>query len=118
MATLDSLYAEKNQYENLKENVIALINQLSTIENDLLPLNIIEAFKIDEDFPESGFINLQKDKLRSNKEELKFTIIPAIDNEINQLNAEIEAEQRRLEEERRAREEAERRARENASSNN
>lgn len=118
MTTLESLYNEKDQYENLKVNVEKIINQLTVVEDRISPLNVLEAFKINEDFPESRFIDTQKDRLHSKNDILKLSVIPSINAEINRLNSEIAAEQRRLEEERRAREEAERRAKENAIFNN
>ena len=118
MTTLESLYNEKDQYENLKVNVEKIINQLTVVEDRRSPLNLSQAFNINEDFPESRFIDTQKDRLHSKNDILKLSVIPSINAEINRLNSEIAAEQRRLEEERRAREEAERRAKENAIFNN
>lgn len=115
MATLDSLYAEKNQYQILRSDVSDLANKLDACVNSISSAaNIQNVYRIDECSPENGMIKIRQEQLQQKKDTITTGVIPTIDSEISRIDTEIEAEKKRLEEERRRREEEERRAREEA----
>ena len=114
MASLDSLYAEKNQYQALRSDVSELASKLSASADALTSAaNIQNNYSINDSSPESGIIKIRQEQLQQKKDTITTGVIPAIDGEISRIDTEIEAE-RRIEEEKRRREEEERRAREEA----
>lgn len=115
MASLDSLYAEKNQYQTLRSDVSELASKLSASVDALTSAaNIQNNYSINDSSPESGIIKIRQEQLQQKKDTITTGVIPAIDGEISRIDTEIEAEKRRIEEEKRRREEEERRAREEA----
>ena len=107
MADLNTLYSQKNQYINLKAQVIDLAKVLNASADSLSIANtsINANYQIDDERADGGEVNDYYNAILKRSSFLNGTVAPSIDNEISRINGEIEAEQRRLEEEQRRLEE-------------
>ena len=115
MASLDSLYAEKNQYQTLRSDVSELVSRLSASVDALTnSANIQNVYSIDDSSPESGIIKIRQEQLQQKKDTILTGVIPEIYCQIGRIDTQIEAQKRRIQHQTRRREEEERRAREEA----
>lgn len=116
MASIASCNAEIRRYKNLKSKINSIISYLSRFDDtssDLIQ-DLNRAYQINSDSSvlENRIANNKKD-VKETSNYLKYTIIPAINSEINELNRTIQ----RLEEEARRQEEARKKAAAKASQN-
>ena len=97
MASLDSLYAEKNQYQTLRSDVSELVSRLSASVDALTnSANIQNVYSIDDSSPESGIIKIRQEQLQQKKDTILTGVIPAIDSEIGRIDTEIEDVKRQI----------------------
>ena len=72
MASLDSLYAEKNQYQALRSDVSELASKLSaSVDAITSAANIQNNYSINDSSPESGIIKIRQEQLQQKKTRLR-----------------------------------------------
>ena len=113
--SISEMYAEKSRYESFKTSINSAISSAETVINNLLlpAQNIGIAYQKDVYPMDKNYVNNARNNLINKKDALKNTVIPAIDNKINELKGSIAAAERaEAEARKRAEEEAKKKAEE------